>query len=117
MESGERAIGMLGRIIGPWSYLTAPVFVGLERIPDDRPAIYVGNHTLMGGLDVPLMMAGLYEAKGIVIHALGDRIHFGASGRRIRRLAIRTDGGGCGSARQIDRSRWGSCSSRPRSLS
>jgi 1-acyl-sn-glycerol-3-phosphate acyltransferase len=82
VEPGERAIGLLGRIIAPWSYLTAPVFVGLDRIPADRPVLYVGNHTLMGGLDVPLMMAGFYEARGIVIHSLGDRIHFGIPGWR-----------------------------------
>lgn len=81
-ESGQRAMELLCRIIAPWRYLTAPVFIGLDRIPDDRPAFYVGNHTLMGGLDVPLIMAELWERKGVVFHTLGDRIHFGLPGWR-----------------------------------
>lgn len=82
MDNAERAMEILSRIIAPWSYLTAPVFVGLDRIPADRPVFFVGNHTLMGMLDVPLMMAGLWQKKGIVLHSLGDRLHFGLPGWR-----------------------------------
>ncbi len=44
--------------------------------------LFVGNHTLMGVLDVPLMMDGLWQKKAIGIHALGDHLHFGMPGWR-----------------------------------
>ena len=33
-------------------------------------------HTLMGVLDVPLMLLGLHEWTGILVRPLGDHIHF-----------------------------------------
>jgi len=53
-----------------------PVFMGLEHLDRSRPALYVGNHTLYGTLDGPLMLLGLYEHKGIFLRSLGDHIHF-----------------------------------------
>ncbi|HRH91067.1 MAG TPA: hypothetical protein PLW01_04040, partial [Agitococcus sp.] len=53
-----------------------PVFMGLEHLDRSRPALYVGNHTLYGTLDGPLMLLGLYEHKGIFLRSLGDYIHF-----------------------------------------
>ena len=62
--------------MAPWKLLTAPVFFGLERVPRDRPALFVGNHTLMGMLDVPLMILELLEECDVLVHPLGDRAHF-----------------------------------------
>jgi len=62
--------------MAPWKRLTAPIFFGLERVPRDRPALFVGNHTLMGMLDVPLMILELLEECGVLIHPLGDHLHF-----------------------------------------
>lgn len=53
-----------------------PVFSGLDNIDRARPALYVGNHTLYGTLDAPLMLLGLYRHKGIFLRSLGDHIHF-----------------------------------------
>lgn len=53
-----------------------PVFVGLDNLDRAKPALYVGNHTLYGTLDGPLMILGLYEHKGIFLRSLGDYIHF-----------------------------------------
>lgn len=53
-----------------------PVFKGLEHLDRSRPALYVGNHTLYGTLDGPLMILGLYEHKDIFLRSLGDHIHF-----------------------------------------
>ena len=63
-------------LLRPWEWLTAPKFYGLERVPTDRPFLLVGNHTLMGLLDVPLMVLGLYARRGIFVHSLGDHVHF-----------------------------------------
>jgi 1-acyl-sn-glycerol-3-phosphate acyltransferase len=62
--------------MAPWKLLTAPFFIGLERVPRDRPALFVGNHTLMGMLDVPLMILELLDECGVLIHPLGDHLHF-----------------------------------------
>jgi 1-acyl-sn-glycerol-3-phosphate acyltransferase len=52
------------------------VFHGVEQVPTDRPFLLVGNHTLMGVLDVPLMLCGLYERNGVIVRPLGDHLHF-----------------------------------------
>ncbi len=56
--------------------LTSPLFVGVENVPTDRPFLLVGNHTLMGVLDIPLMLLGLHERTGLMVRALGDHLHF-----------------------------------------
>lgn len=53
-----------------------PTFYGLDNVDKDRPALYVSNHTIYGGLDGPLIFLALYEAKDIVLRSLGDHIHF-----------------------------------------
>src|SRR5512139_1917264 len=63
-------------LLEPWRLLTAPVFYGVEQVPTDRPFLLVGNHTLMGVLDVPLMVLGLHQRRGVVVRALGDHLHF-----------------------------------------
>ena len=63
-------------LLEPWQWLTAPRISGLEHLPRDRPVLAVGNHTLMGVLDVPLLVLGLYEQRGIFLRSLGDHLHF-----------------------------------------
>jgi len=53
-----------------------PVFTGLDNVDKSKPALYVGNHTLYGTLDAPLMLLGLYQHKDIFLRSLGDHIHF-----------------------------------------
>lgn len=53
-----------------------PQFHGLEHLDPARPALYVGNHTLYGLLDAPLMAQGIYERTGIYFRSLGDHFHF-----------------------------------------
>lgn len=53
-----------------------PEFIGLSRLDLTRPALFVGNHTLYGLLDVPLMLEHLYVQHGVMLRALGDRGHF-----------------------------------------
>jgi 1-acyl-sn-glycerol-3-phosphate acyltransferase len=63
-------------LLEPWRLLTSPVFRGVEHVLTDRPFLLVGNHTLMGVLDVPLMLLGLHERTGVLVRPLGDHIHF-----------------------------------------
>lgn len=60
----------------PWRRYTQPHFEGLERIPSERPLLFVGNHTLFGVLDIPLLFFQLYEQHGIILRGLGDHLHF-----------------------------------------
>lgn len=53
-----------------------PQLYGLEHLHPDRPALYVGNHTLYGVIDAPLMVLGTYEQTGIYFRSLGDHLHF-----------------------------------------
>jgi 1-acyl-sn-glycerol-3-phosphate acyltransferase len=64
------------RLLAPWSFLTAPVFHGLEGIPRDRPVLFVGNHTVWGVLDVPVMAMALQRKCGITTRFLGDHLHY-----------------------------------------
>lgn len=71
-EDVDRAI----RLLEPLTRVTSPVFYGMESIPEERPLLFVGNHTLMGVMDAPFMFMELYRRKGIFLRALGDHAHF-----------------------------------------
>lgn len=66
----ERAL----RLIEPIRRLINPKVYGIENVPRRR-ALLVGNHTVMGMLDSPLMCAELWE-HGIIVRSLGDHAHF-----------------------------------------
>lgn len=67
---------LLRLLLGPRRLWFAPQFFGLEHLDPARPALYVGNHTLYGILDAPLMVQGVYERTGIFLRSLGDHFHF-----------------------------------------
>jgi 1-acyl-sn-glycerol-3-phosphate acyltransferase len=52
------------------------MFVDLDKVPRERPLLFVGNHTIYGVLDIPLLFAELYRAHGIILRSLGDHLHF-----------------------------------------
>lgn len=58
-----------------------PVFLGLDAVDLSRPALWVGNHTLYGLLDAPLL-ANELMARGTRLYSLGDRGHFKVPGWR-----------------------------------
>jgi len=53
-----------------------PEFLGLWELDLTRPALFVGNHTLLGITDAPLMIEHLYTQYGAMVRSLGDRGHF-----------------------------------------
>jgi 1-acyl-sn-glycerol-3-phosphate acyltransferase len=71
-----RELAFAQTILAPWRFLTAPVFRGLERIPGDRPVLFVGNHTVMGVIDIPIMAMGLHQERGLHVRFLGDHLHY-----------------------------------------
>ncbi len=64
------------RLMSPSQRYFSPRCYGLENISVQRPALFVGNHTLYGVLDPMLLVAEVYKQKGITIRSLGDHLHF-----------------------------------------
>lgn len=59
-----------------------PRFFGLERIRPHRKTLFVGNHTIYGLFDAPLLFAKVYKETGIAVRSLGDKVHFQVPGWR-----------------------------------
>lgn len=57
-----------------------PEFLGLGDLDLKRPALFVGNHTIFGLTDAPLMIEHLYTQYGVMLRGLGDRGHFKVPG-------------------------------------
>ena len=64
------------RLLAPWRALTRPRFFGLEHVPTEGPVLLVGNHTLYGVFDVPLMWDALIAERGRLLRGMGDHVHF-----------------------------------------
>jgi len=60
----------------PWHWVTAPLSFGIENVPEKGRVLLVGNHTLFGVLDVPVMIYELATKRGVFPRALGDHLHF-----------------------------------------
>ena len=65
----------LASIVASLERVTAPELYGVERIPECG-ALFVGNHTLFGVIDVPFMEAQLWRRRGIRLRGLGDHGHY-----------------------------------------
>ena len=68
--------------IRPLSALTSPVAVGLDRVPRSGPVLFVGNHTIYGGLDALGLGLAIYEETGRWIRGLADHLHYQIPGWR-----------------------------------
>lgn len=62
------------RLLEPARRLINPKVYGIENLPG-RGALLVGNHTVIGLLDAPLLCAELWE-RGIRVRVLGNHAHF-----------------------------------------
>ena len=59
------------------NYYFDPTFLGLEHLDlSHRPALFVGNHTIYGLLDIPLLINEIYQRYGVYLRSLGDHAHF-----------------------------------------
>jgi 1-acyl-sn-glycerol-3-phosphate acyltransferase len=63
-------------VLRPWELITDPVFHGTDLLPDSGPAVFVGNHTIFGLLDLPLLIAHVHRERGLFLRGLGDHAHF-----------------------------------------
>jgi 1-acyl-sn-glycerol-3-phosphate acyltransferase len=62
-------------VLAPLERIIDPKVYGVERIPE-RGALFVGNHTLFGLIDVPFMATQLWRRRGIRLRGLGDHVHY-----------------------------------------
>lgn len=53
-----------------------PECLHLDRADTGRPTLFVGNHSVLGVLDVMLFADALYRERGISVRPLADRFHF-----------------------------------------
>lgn len=70
----ELGYGKWGLNLERWYF--DPVFFNSDQLNMSKPALFVGNHTLYGLLDVPLILDHLRLEHGVQLRSLGDRIHF-----------------------------------------
>ena len=70
------------RLTAPMRLYFSPQFYGLEKIDPNKPSLLVGNHTIYGVLDVPLMISRIYRDKGVLIRSLADHAHYDVPGWR-----------------------------------
>ena len=66
----------MGRLLAVHRLWHRPRMTGLENIDPQRPTLFVGNHTIYGMLDVPLLGYEVYQRKGVYIRGLADRMHY-----------------------------------------
>lgn len=69
-------LAAISAFLQPWRWMFRPVFHGLENIPDERPLLFVGNHTLYGLIDIPLLFDELWHRRRILLRGLADRGHY-----------------------------------------
>lgn len=64
------------RMLLPWRLFTSPVFLNDSVIGDERPLMFVGNHTIYGVFDTALLFEKLYREHNILLRSMGDHVHF-----------------------------------------
>jgi len=53
-----------------------PTFLGAENIDASRPAMYVGNHSMYGIFDAPMLIDYLYNEHQVAVVSIADHSHF-----------------------------------------
>ncbi|CAI7845061.1 unnamed protein product, partial [Closterium sp. NIES-54] len=60
-----------------WNWVARPLYVGLEKIPrNEGKLLFVGNHTIFGIYDMPLMIRDIHMRTGITLRGLGAPTHW-----------------------------------------
>lgn len=66
----------LWKLSAPLRTYFSPRFYGLEKLDPNKPVLMVGNHTIFGVIDVPLLLAQIYRERGIRVRTLADHQHY-----------------------------------------
>jgi 1-acyl-sn-glycerol-3-phosphate acyltransferase len=77
LEQKPPSIKWLARYCKPLTKAFNPVFYGLENVPLDPSSklMFVGNHTMMA-IDLPVLLLGLLQERGLFVRTMGDHAHF-----------------------------------------
>ncbi|WP_330179336.1 acyltransferase family protein [Nocardia sp. NBC_01503] len=70
-DTDRRAIELL---VAPSRAWFSPRFYGLENFPLDGPVLLVGNHTLAGGTDAPLLAAEILAKHDRLVRGLAENV-------------------------------------------
>ena len=71
----EQSIDRLVTVAAPLLRISQPRIFGLGNVPADG-SLLVGNHTIYGFLDLPLMMAEIWKRRRLAIRGLGEHAHY-----------------------------------------
>jgi 1-acyl-sn-glycerol-3-phosphate acyltransferase len=72
---GEGQLDRLASILAPLSRINQPKVYGIENIPADG-SVLVGNHTVIGLLDLPFMLAEIWKRRRLAVRSLGENAHY-----------------------------------------
>ncbi|ATO20210.1 glycerol acyltransferase [Acinetobacter sp. LoGeW2-3] len=64
------------RLSGLSKLYFTPTFLGAEHIDASRPAMYVGNHSIYGVFDSPMIIDYLYNEHKVAVVSIADHSHF-----------------------------------------
>ena len=53
-----------------------PTFIGAEQLDASQPTMYVGNHSMYGVLDSPMLIDYLYNEHQVAVVSIADHSHF-----------------------------------------
>lgn len=53
-----------------------PTFLGAEHIDASKPTMYVGNHSIYGVFDTPMLIDYLYNEQRVAMVSIADHSHF-----------------------------------------
>jgi 1-acyl-sn-glycerol-3-phosphate acyltransferase len=70
------------RALAPFRALAAPRFYGIENVPREGAVLLVGNHSIYGLIDPPLMVAEIYTQRGRFVRSLAEHAHYRLPGWR-----------------------------------
>ncbi|GJP44294.1 hypothetical protein CLOM_g3666 [Closterium sp. NIES-68] len=60
-----------------WNWIARPLYIGLEKIPrNEGKLLFVGNHTIFGIYDMPLMIRDIHMRTGVTLRGLGAPTHW-----------------------------------------
>ncbi|KAJ8907212.1 hypothetical protein NDN08_003693 [Rhodosorus marinus] len=71
-EINSDAVNEAQKMMDKIKQIHSPIFVGMENVPSshERPLLFVGNHTLYGVLDAPLLISHFHETRRTLLRGL-----------------------------------------------
>jgi 1-acyl-sn-glycerol-3-phosphate acyltransferase len=76
LDFDPSVIDALDQRIQPLKRLLSPVAIGTDHIPREGPVLLIGNHTIYGMVDIPMLGLEIYEKTGRTVRGLADHNHF-----------------------------------------